>query len=353
MNRSDDLIKKCLNEEHIEFYEFSCFKDVKWIGEGGYGKVYCATLKSNEITVAIKSFKNNVGIREVVKELKLHSRVDMHSNIIRLHGVTKNEDQTNPNSIHYMLVLEYADSGTLRSYLQNHIGHLSWIDKVNFALQLVSAIKSLHAEDIIHRDLHSNNILVHQKCIKLTDFGISKRLYEATTSSRKFCGMIPYMDPQSFARSRNENRIFEFDKKSDVYSVGILMWEISSCYPLFKDDTEQHQLASLILDIKDGIRESPIEGTPPAYVKIYTDCWQYDPDSHPDIQQVFLSLECLNINDEQAMNRNTYDTNALEDYESNQTVDPNSLGLSMFISNTLEDHESNQTVDSNSLGLMV
>ncbi|KAF0484866.1 kinase-like domain-containing protein [Gigaspora margarita] len=330
MNPSDDLIKKCLNEEHIEFYEYSCFKDVRLIGEGGYGKVYCATLKSNEITVAIKSFKNNVAIREVVKELKLHSKVDMHSNIIRLHGVTKNEDKTNPNSIHYMLVLAYADSGTLRSYLQSHIEHLSWIDKVNFALQLVSAVKSLHAVDIIHRDLHSNNILVHQKCIKLTDFGISKRLDEATTSSRKFGGIIPYMDPQSFGRSRNENRKFKFDKKSDVYSVGVLMWEISSCYPPFKDDIEQHQLAPLILDIKDGVRESPIEGTPPSYVKIYTDCWQYDPDRRPDIQRVFLSLvKVLSINDEQAMNRNAYDTNTLEDHESNQKVDTNSLGLNL------------------------
>ncbi|CAG8657313.1 6014_t:CDS:2, partial [Dentiscutata heterogama] len=139
MNPSEDLIKNSFNEEHIEFYEYSCFKDVKLIGEGGYGKVYSATLKNNDITVAIKSFKNNVAIREVVKELKLHSRVDMHSNIIRLHGVTKNEDKTSPNSIHYMLVLEYADSGTLRSYLKNNFKHLSWNDKINFALQIVSA----------------------------------------------------------------------------------------------------------------------------------------------------------------------------------------------------------------------
>ncbi|CAG8459379.1 4704_t:CDS:10 [Dentiscutata heterogama] len=156
MDPYEDLIKKSLNEQHIEFYEYSCFKDVKLIGEGGYGKVYSAILKSNEITVAIKSFKNNVAIREVVKELKLHRRVDMHSNIIRLHGATKNEDKTNPNSIHYMLVLEYADSGTLRSYLQNNFIHLSWNDKINFALQIVSAVKSLHTEDIVHRDLNSS-----------------------------------------------------------------------------------------------------------------------------------------------------------------------------------------------------
>ncbi|CAG8613839.1 3481_t:CDS:1, partial [Scutellospora calospora] len=69
MNTSEDIIQKCLNERHIEFYEYSRFKHVKLIGEGGYGKVYCATLKNKEITIALKSFKsNNMAIKEVVNE---------------------------------------------------------------------------------------------------------------------------------------------------------------------------------------------------------------------------------------------------------------------------------------------
>ncbi|CAG8845735.1 10638_t:CDS:2, partial [Racocetra persica] len=68
--------------------------------------------------------------------LKLHCKVDMHSNIIRLYGATKNEDQSNLRSSPYMFVLEYADSGTLRSYLRNHFEHLTWNDKINFALQI-------------------------------------------------------------------------------------------------------------------------------------------------------------------------------------------------------------------------
>ncbi|CAG8582217.1 15726_t:CDS:2 [Dentiscutata erythropus] len=110
MNPPDDLIKKCANEEHIKLYERSCFKDVKLIGEGGYGRVYRAIHRNNEVIVALKSFKNNVAIKEVVKELKLHSRVDMHHNITRLYGVTENKDEKNLGSVHYMLVLEYADN---------------------------------------------------------------------------------------------------------------------------------------------------------------------------------------------------------------------------------------------------
>ncbi|KAF0494346.1 kinase-like domain-containing protein [Gigaspora margarita] len=268
MNQSEDLIQKCLNEERIKFYEYYRFEDFKLIGEGGFGKVYRATFKNNEISVAIKSFKSNVPIKEIVKELKLHCKADIHSNIIRLLGVTKNKDNTDSSSAHYMLVLEYADSGTLRSYLQNNFKELSWNDKINFALQIASAVKCLHAEEIIHRDLHSKNILVHDKRIKLTDFGLSKRLGEVTNSSLKFFGVIPYMDPQSFISSRNKNRSFKFNKKSDIYSVGVLMWEISSGYPPFQADSE-HYLA-LMLDISNGVRETPVEGSPPEYIKIYT-----------------------------------------------------------------------------------
>ena len=69
MNQSEDLIQKCLDEERIKFYEYYRFEDFKLIGEGGFGKVYRATFKNNEISVAIKSFKSNVPIKEIVKEV--------------------------------------------------------------------------------------------------------------------------------------------------------------------------------------------------------------------------------------------------------------------------------------------
>ncbi|KAF0552255.1 kinase-like domain-containing protein [Gigaspora margarita] len=182
--------------------------DIELIGEGGYGKVYRATFKDNEITVALKSFKgNHVSIKEIVNELKLHCRVDMHSNIIRLHGATKNEDKQDLSFTHYMFVLEYVDSGTLRSYLQNNFKYLSWYDKFNFRYKLLVQLKCLHVESIVHCDLNIN----------LTDFRLSKlldeatnssqnfgrfRLDETTNSSQKFGGIITYTDPQSYEGSR-------------------------------------------------------------------------------------------------------------------------------------------------------
>ncbi|CAG8766823.1 15972_t:CDS:2, partial [Dentiscutata heterogama] len=64
------------------------------------------------------------------------------------------------------------------------------------------------------------------------------------------------------------------------------------------NDNEVHQLASLAIEIKNGLREGHIKGTPSAYIKIYTDCWQHEPDSRPDIQQVFLRLKDFNANND-------------------------------------------------------
>jgi hypothetical protein len=83
--------------------------------------------------------------------------------------------------------------------------------------------------------------------------------------------MIPYVDPKSFSRRRNNtnNQMYSLNEKSDVYSVGVLLWEISSGQPPFDAEGEQYDV-SLVLEISQGLRETVIPDTPDEYVKIYT-----------------------------------------------------------------------------------
>ena len=107
---------------------------------------------------------------------------------------------------------------------------------------------------------------MHQKSIKLADFGLSKKIAESSNVSG-ILGVIPYIDPNSFSNNKNQGQNYKLNKKSDVYSVGVIMWQISSgCEPFKGKDYD----VTLIVSIYNGLREEIIDGTPPEYSKLYT-----------------------------------------------------------------------------------
>ena len=109
---------------------------------------------------------------------------------------------------------------------------------------------------------HANNILVHQKNIKLADFGLSKKITEESSNTSKVLGVLPYVDPKIFS-----NTNYRLNTKSDIYSIGVIMWQISSGNKPFAN-VESH--LSLILAIQEGGREKFIDGTPIEYSDLYT-----------------------------------------------------------------------------------
>ncbi|PKY43658.1 kinase-like protein [Rhizophagus irregularis] len=286
MDKQIQWLESGIVECYINCYDYTEFKNIKVIGYGAFGDVYQATWNNSTI-FALKSFRNNnLIMKEIVNEIKLLHRVSLHANIIQFFGITKrknNEDNMDSNS-NYLLILEYADS--------------DWNMKLQFAIQIADAVLCVHQNDIIHCDLHSDNILIHQNTIKLADFGLSRRLTEVSTQKDIF-GKIPYIDPQHFLVQTNNNNSgyhYKPNKKSDVYSVGVLLWEISSGQKPFKSYDEWYQRLNLIMEISNGKRESPIPNTPVDYINIYTKCWQNNSDDRPDMKQVFSKLKLINLN---------------------------------------------------------
>ena len=104
--------------------------------------------------------------------------------------------------------------------------------------------------------------MIHQDTIKLADFGLSKRIEGVSKTKTGQFGMIPYFDPKKF-----NSKSYSLNEKSDVYSIGVLLWELSSGIPPFYKEEKDF---SLIYKILEGQREEIVPDTPVDYVNLYT-----------------------------------------------------------------------------------
>src|ERR1051325_4678280 len=155
----------------------------------------------------------------------------------------------------------------------------------------------------------------------IADLGLSKDLNNSTSSSAssalKFFGMPAFVEPQCF-----KNETYKRDKRSDIYSLGTLLWEISNGHAPFKSFS-RYVIPSKILR---GERELPIEGTSSEYIELYQQCWDYDPDKRPNIQKI---LEVLNETSSQ------YNTNKDLSNTAQHEINQSESALPVSISDSL------------------
>ncbi|KAF0411262.1 kinase-like domain-containing protein [Gigaspora margarita] len=239
-----------LEEIYVRNIQFDSFEtDITVLSSNSY-KLFSKTY--NNIVVLSKiSFTNKYTISDFINDTI--SKVELHENILKFIGII----QQSTHGI--MFVHEYANEGTLRQYLDQYFYMLNWNDKLNLAKQLVSAIKCLHESDIVHLNLNPKNIFIHKRNLKLSEFGAFQH---RNKTSKKF-KLIQYTDPQYLENYET----YKLNKSSDIYSIGVLLWEISSGIVPFKSElTYGFNLLNAIIR---GVREGAIPGTPKNYVKIY------------------------------------------------------------------------------------
>ena len=203
------------------------YQIIKTIGEGGMANVYLANDTILDRNVAVKVLRGDLAddekfVRRFQREAISASSLS-HPNIVEMYDV--GEDDGN-----YYIVMEYVDGKTLKSLVKRR-GALTLPEVIDIMLQLTSAISCAHDSYIIHRDIKPQNVLILEDGrVKITDFGIAMALNShELTQTNSIMGSVHYLPPEQANGSGSTI-------KSDIYSLGILMYELITGKIPFKGD---------------------------------------------------------------------------------------------------------------------
>ncbi|KAF9348436.1 hypothetical protein BGX26_000160 [Mortierella sp. AD094] len=299
------LIKNAIPSSEIENVTIG-------VDAGGMGIIHMAEWKGQK--VAIKE----ASIHVISKEVEIYSRMKNSSGVVQFYGVA-----FPPRINKLCIVTKYADKGSLTWHLKVEYHNLTWDDKLRLATQISGAIAQLHQQGVYHRDLHGGNILIDDLGdAMLTDFGASTIMEERVVRNIKtyaleevptvegrskfisktiagldvkksdgsqdsddqndpLVGVMAYIAPERFRNPKF------FDDKCDIYSLGVLLWELTSGHSAFAKVPQDVHLAVAIMN---GKRELPVEGTPVAYKELYEKCWHSDPTMRPKIVEILATL---------------------------------------------------------------
>ena len=204
------------------------YKIDRVIGVGGMAFVYAATDEQTGNMIALKLLKEKFSddTRAVKRFINESKSLELlcHPNIVKVHDISI---QTK----YKYIVMEYINGITLRKYM-NYKHSLDWREAVEFAEQIALALDAAHTKGIVHRDIKPQNIMVMQdRKIKVTDFGIAKMPNsESLTMVDKAIGTVYYISPEQ-ASSR------KIDARSDIYSLGVMLYEMVTGQMPFTADT--------------------------------------------------------------------------------------------------------------------
>lgn len=190
------------------------------VGVGGMANVYRGVDEKTGNAIAVKVLKEEfLDNEELVRRFKNESKaisILSHPNIVKVYDVSVTD------RLQY-IVMEYVDGITLKEYLKQRGGALTWKETVYFATQVLGALRHAHAKGIIHRDVKPQNImLLADGSIKMMDFGIARfSRAQSQTVSDKAIGSVHYISPEQAKGDRT-------DARTDIYSVGVMLYEMLS-----------------------------------------------------------------------------------------------------------------------------
>lgn len=247
------------------------------IGHGEFGDVLLGEFGGRR--VAVKVLKRNGMVSSLLDEAKFMIGLD-HKNLVALLGVVLDDSRD------VFMVTEYMANGNLVDFLRSRGRHqVEKSQLIQFAIDICEGMRYLEARNIVHRDLAARNVLLDDELTaKISDFGLAKdandcHLAESTTG--KF--PIKWTAPEAL-------RYSQFSSKSDMWSFGVLLWEIFSFgrvpYPRIP-------IQDVVRHIEKGYRMEPPEGCPSEISRLMSDAWTLEPFSRPSFSHMLQRLKLI------------------------------------------------------------
>ena len=197
------------------------------IGTGGMAVVYKARCHRLNRLVAIKILKDEYSQDEEFRR-RFHAEgqaVAMlsHPNIVQVYDVSSSDNAD-------FIVMELIDGITLKQYMEKK-GILNWKETLHFAIQIGKALEHAHSRGIVHRDIKPHNVMVLKNgSVKVTDFGIARVMSKSNTLTKEALGSVHYISPEQAKGGRVDNR-------SDLYSLGVVMYEMMAGRPPYDGES--------------------------------------------------------------------------------------------------------------------
>uniref|UniRef100_A0A8C5DN51 Tyrosine-protein kinase n=1 Tax=Gouania willdenowi TaxID=441366 RepID=A0A8C5DN51_GOUWI len=249
------------------------------LGGGQYGEVYEGVWKKYNLTVAVKTLKEDtMEVEEFLKEAAVMKEIK-HPNLVQLLGVCTREPP-------FYIITEFMTHGNLLDYLREcNREEVNAVVLLHMATQISSAMEYLEKKNFIHRDLAARNCLVGENhLVKVADFGLSRLMTGDTYTAHAGAKFpIKWTAPESLAYNK-------FSIKSDVWAFGVLLWEIAtygmSPYPGI-DLSQVYELLE-----KDYRMDRP-EGCPEKVYELMTACWRWNPAERPSFAETHQAFETM------------------------------------------------------------
>ncbi|XP_038590039.1 tyrosine-protein kinase ABL1 isoform X3 [Micropterus salmoides] len=249
------------------------------LGGGQYGEVYEGVWKKYNLTVAVKTLKEDtMEVEEFLKEAAVMKEIK-HPNLVQLLGVCTREPP-------FYIITEFMTHGNLLDYLREcNREEVNAVVLLHMATQISSAMEYLEKKNFIHRDLAARNCLVRENhLVKVADFGLSRLMTGDTYTAHAGAKFpIKWTAPESLAYNK-------FSIKSDVWAFGVLLWEIAtygmSPYPGI-DLSQVYELLE-----KDYRMDRP-EGCPEKVYELMRACWRWNPSERPSFAETHQAFETM------------------------------------------------------------